>query len=90
MTTRLASDPSDQAAAIEVWKDARHAQGRRPNNDVVARVTEKAAQGLLVVALDEDRYVGMALGEEGLHDDELLHLEMVIVHPEHQGNGLGG
>jgi ribosome-associated protein len=89
VTTRLASDPTDQAAAIDVWKAARHAQGRRPNNEVVARVTEKAERGLLLVALDEDRYVGMALGEEGLHDDELLHLEMVIVHPDEQGKGLG-
>ena len=88
ITTRLASD-DDRAPALEVWKAARHAQGRRPNNEVVARVTSKAESGLLVVALDEEQYVGMALGEEGLHDDELLHLEMVIVHPDHQGKGLG-
>jgi ribosome-associated protein len=89
VTTRLSRDPSDEAAAIEVWKAARGAQGRRPNNEVVARVSAKVEQGLLVVALDEDRYVGLALGEEGHDDPELLHLEMVIVHPEAQGSGLG-
>jgi ribosome-associated protein len=89
VTTRLSRDPSDVDAAIEVWKAARGAQGRRPNNDVVQRVTAKAANGLLVVALDADRYVGLALGEEGHDDPELLHLEMVIVHPDAQGHGLG-
>jgi ribosome-associated protein len=90
IATRLAGSPADQAAAIEVWKAARAAQGRRPNNDVVARVASKAESGLLVVALDEDRYAGMALGEAGHDDPELLHLEMVIVHPSQQGAGLGG
>jgi ribosome-associated protein len=90
VTTRLSRDPSDVAAAIEVWKTARGAQGRRPNNEVVERVTAKAASGLLVVALDADRYVGLALGEEAHDDPELLHLEMVIVHPDAQGHGLGG
>lgn len=89
ITTRLAS-PDDLGPAIDVWKAARAAQGRRPNNEVVARVTQKAQSGLLLVALDEDRYVGLALGEEGRDDRELLHLEMVIVHPDAQGQGLGG
>lgn len=90
VTTRLTSDPSDRAAAIEVWKAARHAQGRRPNNEVVARVEEKAARGMLVVAEDEGRPVGLALGEASHDDRELLHLEMAIVHPDAQGQGLGG
>jgi ribosome-associated protein len=89
-STRLASTPEDRAAAVEVWKAARGAQGRRPNKDVVARVEQKAADGLLVLAVDEDEVVGMALGEPGLDDPSLLHVEMVIVHPSRQGTGLGG
>jgi ribosome-associated protein len=88
-TTRLASSPEDRTAALDVWKAARAAQGRRPNNEVVARVERKAADGLLVLAVDGDDVVGMALGEPGLDDPSLLHLEMVIVHPSRQGTGLG-
>jgi ribosome-associated protein len=89
-STRLAGSPEDRTAALEVWKAARAAQGRRPNNEVVARVEQKAADGLLVLAVDGDEVVGMALGEPGLDDPSLLHLEMVIVHPSRQGTGLGG
>jgi ribosome-associated protein len=88
LTTRLAR-PEDRAPALEVWRAARAAQGRRPNAEVVARVAEKAEQGLLVLAEDGDRVVGLALGEPGRDDPALLHLEMVIVHPDAQGQGLG-
>jgi ribosome-associated protein len=89
VTTRLARSPEDQQAAVEVWKAARAAQGRRPNNEVVARVEEKAASGLLLLAEEGPELVGLALAEPGLEDRRLLHLEMVIVHPGHQGEGLG-
>jgi ribosome-associated protein len=87
-TTRLAR-PEDRGPAVEVWRAARAAQGRRPNAEVVARVEEKAAAGLLLLAEEGDRLVGMALGEPGRDDPTLLHLEMVIVHPDAQGQGLG-
>lgn len=90
ITTQLALSESDRTEAIEVWKAARAAQGRRPNNEVVTRVTQKATDGLLLVALQDSEYVGMALAEGGRDDPSLLHLEMVIVHPAHQGAGLGG
>lgn len=89
LTTRLAA-PQDHHEAVEVWRAARAAQGRRPSAEVVARVQEKAGSGLLVVAAEDDRLVGMALGEPGRDDPTLLHLEMVIVHPDAQGRGLGG
>ena len=88
ISTRLAA-PSETDAVLEVWKAARAAQGRRPNNEVVARVTDKATHGLLLVAEDEQGYAGLALAEAGHEDPELLHLEMVIVHPTRQGSGLG-
>lgn len=88
-STRLAHTEDDRARAVEVWRAARAAQGRRPNAEVVARVEEKAASGLLLVAEEGDRLLGLALGEPGRDDPELLHLEMVIVHPDAQGQGLG-
>jgi ribosome-associated protein len=88
-TTRLASTEQDRQAALDVWKAARAAQGRRPNNEVVARVEAKATAGLLLLGLDGDDVVGLALGEPGADDRALLHLEMVIVHPSRQGSGLG-
>jgi ribosome-associated protein len=87
-TTRIAA-PDEVGPALEVWKAARAAQGRRPNNEVVARVEQKATDGLLLVAEDQDGYAGLALAEAGHDDPELLHLEMVIVHPSRQGRGLG-
>jgi len=89
ITTRLASTPTDRERALEVWKAARAAQGRRPSHDVVARVEEKAEHGLLLLAEEDDQAVGLALAEAGTDDPALLHLEMVIVHPSQQGKGLG-
>lgn len=88
ISTRLATSADDRTAALDVWKAARAAQGRRPNNEVVARVEAKAASGLLLLA-EDDELVGFALGEPGVDDAELLHLAMVIVHPSRQGSGLG-
>ena len=89
MNTRL-TRPEERDAVLEVWRAARAAQGRRPNADVVARVQQKATDGMLLVAEDEEGYAGLALAEAGHDDPELLHLEMVIVHPSRQGQGLGG
>ena len=89
ISTRLAQDEPDRTAAVEVWRAARGAQGRRPDKETVARVQAKAAAGLLLLAEDGDEVVGLALGEPGHEDRELLHLEMVIVHPSRQGSGLG-
>jgi ribosome-associated protein len=89
ISTRLAATPDDRERGIAVWKAARAAQGRRPNNEVVARVEQKAQDGLLLLAEEGDEVVGLALAEPGTEDRELLHLEMVIVHPSQQGKGLG-
>jgi len=89
MSTRLAKDEQDRIAAVDVWKAARAAQGRRPDKETVARVEEKSAAGLLLLAEDGAEVVGLALGEPGRDDRSLLHLEMVIVHPSRQGSGLG-
>jgi ribosome-associated protein len=89
MRTRLAL-PEERQDVLEVWRAARAAQGRRPSAEVVARVEDKASQGLLLVGEDDDGYAGLALAEPGRDDPELLHLEMVIVHPSRQGQGLGG
>lgn len=88
MNTRLAL-PDEIDGVLDVWRASRAAQGRRPNAEVVARVEEKARNGLLLLAEDEDGYAGLALAEAGRDDPELLHLEMVIVHPSRQGQGLG-
>ena len=90
VSTRLATGPEDRAAAVDVWKAARAAQGRRRNAEVVARVEAKAESGLLLLASEGAELVGLALGEASTEDRERLHLEMVIVHPAHQGKGLGG
>jgi ribosome-associated protein len=89
ISTRLATDEHDRTAAVEVWRAARAASGRRPDKETVARVEEKAAAGLLLLAEDDGEVVGLALGEAGRDDRSLLHLEMVIVHPSRQGSGLG-
>jgi ribosome-associated protein len=88
VNTRLAA-PDEIGAVLDVWRASRAAQGRRPNADVVARVEEKARNGILLLAEDEAGYAGLALAEAGRDDPELLHLEMVIVHPSRQGQGLG-
>jgi ribosome-associated protein len=88
VNTRLAR-PDERDDVLEVWRASRAAQGRRPNAEVVARVQQKATDGLLLVLEDDDGYAGLALAEPGRDDPELLHLEMVIVHPSRQGQGLG-
>ena len=89
MNTRLAR-PEERQEVLDVWRAARAAQGRRPSAEVVARVEDKASHGLLLLGEDDEGYAGLALAEPGRDDPELLHLEMVIVHPSRQGQGLGG
>ena len=91
------AQPSHRAGAVEAWRASQAGRGMRPNATRVARVTEKLAEGLLVVALDDDTVVGMALGEPGRERDGngdrepgLLHLAMVFVVPARQRQGVGG
>ncbi|MGZ6826955.1 MAG: GNAT family N-acetyltransferase, partial [Mycobacteriales bacterium] len=88
--------PADRPAAVEVWRAAQAGRGLRPPAARVARVTEKVAEGLLVVAADGDDVVGMALGEPGRERDGagdlepgLLHVAMVFVAPPVQRQGIG-
>lgn len=88
--------PADRPAAVEVWRAAQAGRGLRPPAARVARVTEKVAEGLLVVAADGDDVVGMALGEPGRTRDGagelepgLLHVAMVFVAPPVQRQGIG-
>ncbi len=88
--------PDDRTAAVEVWRSAQAGRGTRPPAARVARVAQKVTEGLLVVAVDGDAVVGMALGESGRESDGdgdvvpgLLHLSMVFVEPSHQRQGVG-
>jgi len=80
-------------AAVEVYRAAQAARGRRPSAERLERVREKLAEGLLVV---DDQERGFALGEPGRADDGqgpavpgLLHVSMLFVHPDHQRQGVG-
>jgi len=87
---------SELPAALEVWRAAQAATGLRPAAVRVARVQAKLVEGLLVVAVDGDTVVGMAVGEPG-RDGEgtgdavpgLLHLSMLFVAPARQRQGVG-
>lgn len=87
--------PADRAGAVEVWRAAQAARGQRPPAARVARVEEKVANALLVVADDErDMVLAMALGEpgqdgKGIEIPGVLHVSMVFVHPDHQRQGIG-
>ena len=88
--------PADRAGAVEAWRASQAGRGLRPNATRTARVEDKTSTGLLVVAVEDDVVVGMALGEPGRARDgagdvepELLHLSMVFVVPAHQRHGVG-
>lgn len=88
--------PTDVPGAVAAWRASLAGTGRRPAAARVSRVEEKVTEGLLVVAVDGEDVVGMALGEPGRAKDGrgdlepgLLHVSMVYVVPDHQGHGLG-
>jgi ribosome-associated protein len=88
--------PSDHAGAVAAWRAAQAGRGLRPPAARVARVEQKVAEGLVVVAVEGDAVVGMALGEPGRAKDGAgdvepgaLHLSMVFVAPDVQRQGLG-
>lgn len=98
ITTRPAT-PTDLAAATAVWRQANIARGKVPGEERIARVHTKLTdpKALVVVALEDDAVVGMALAEPGLGDDgqgrllpDLCHISMVFVHPDHWGKAIGG
>src|SRR4051812_27461489 len=93
---RPARDELDHA--FSVWRAANEARGRLSSAAREAQVREKLADpvSLLVVAVDQESVVGMALGEPGRHadgdgprDPALLHMSMVFVHPGRWGGGVG-
>jgi ribosomal protein S18 acetylase RimI-like enzyme len=95
--TRLAQ-PSDFAAALDVWRRANEARDKAPDPQRIARVRAKLTDpaALLVVAVEVDAVVGMALSEPGRDADgagpplpELCHISMVFVHPDHWGRRIG-
>ncbi len=88
--------PTDLPGAVDAWRAAQAGRGLRPAASRVARVQEKVAEGLLVVAVEEGTVVGMAQGEAGRTKDGagdaepgLLHLSMVFVQPAAQRQGIG-
>lgn len=88
--------PTDHPGAVAAWRASEAGRGLRPSAARVARVEEKVAEGLVVIAVEGDEVVGMAVGEPGRAKDgkgdlepELLHLSMVFVVPDHQRQGLG-
>lgn len=80
--------PEDVEDAVEVWRAAQAARGLRPSAVRTARVAEKCADELGVVA-DDGEVVAMALGEPHRDDPEVLHVSMVFVHPDRQREGIG-
>ena len=88
--------PPDRPGAVEAWRASQAGRGLRPQATRIARVEEKVANGLLVVAVDDDTVVGMTLGEPGRAADGagdlepgLLHVSMVFVVPARQRQGVG-
>ncbi len=95
MIVRLAL-PEDLAGALEAWRSAQAARGRRPNAARVTRVAEKLETFWTTVAVEDD-VLAMAHGEPGRLkrgsgelDPGVLHVSLVFVRPEHQRQGLGG
>lgn len=82
---RAATSPADRAAAVDVWRASRAAAGKRPSADALQTMAAHA-EGL-VVLLDEDGTVtGAAIGEQR---EDLLHVVVSVVHPDHRGGGRG-
>ncbi len=85
----------DQSAAVEVYRLARAALGRRASAQRLARVADKVRDEWLYV-VDDDEVVAMAVADPARHADGTgreipgtLHLSMVFVSPERQRQGVG-
>jgi len=85
-------------AARDVWRNANIARGKIPDAARVRRVEQKlvAAEVIVVVALDKNKIVGMALAEPGRAEDGngpeipgLCHISMVFVDPDYWGKRVG-
>ena len=92
--------PDDVAAAIQVWDAAEEARRGAPvePEEIAAMTARLRGGGWPVVAWDNDRAVGIAVGFQARMDDGaseepvpgLAHLSLVMVRPEHWGQGIGG
>ncbi|WP_329027061.1 GNAT family N-acetyltransferase [Streptomyces sp. NBC_00690] len=97
LTARLARG-EDLAAVVGIWQQANIARGRPPTEQRVARVEDKLTDpdALVLVASIGDEVVGMTLAEPGRNQDghgarleDLCHISMVFVHPDHWGRRIG-
>ena len=79
---------ADREGALQVWRAALGARGTRPPATRVARVTDKLAQELLVVA-DDGAVIGMALGEPDRDVEQQVHVSMLFVAPDRWRTGVG-
>ncbi len=91
-------EADDHTAALEVYRAAQAARGRRPTRERLDRVATKLAEERLVVVEDPDGpgVVGWALSEpgraksgRGVPVEAALHLSMLYVAPGRQRQGVG-
>lgn len=91
-------EPADLQGAVRVWQAASTARGKPPSPKRVARVIEKLQEptAMPYVASDSADIVGIALFEPCREDDgqgaivpAALHISMVFVDPDSQGQGIG-
>ena len=83
--------PEEVDAAVEVWRAARAAEGRRPPADELARVRGLLADpdAVLAVAERADGLAGVAAGR--LADEPgTLRLDLLVVARDARRNGVGG
>lgn len=88
---------ADHAAALEVYRVAQAARGRRPTKERLQRVAAKLADERLVVVEETDgKVIAMALSEparaksgRGAPIPTALHLSMLFVAPGWQRQGVG-
>jgi GNAT superfamily N-acetyltransferase len=98
MTTFAVAEPDQRDGALQVWRAANVARGNPPSASRVVRVREKLEEDsvCVVVALEHDQVVGMALAEpgrqangQGVITPGLGHVSMVFVDPGRWGRGIG-
>lgn len=89
----------DEGPALAVWQAADAARGRPPGGArrTLVRTRLRAPDSLLMVAEDDGTVIGMLLAELGRDADGegpvlpgLLHLSMLFVAPERDGQEVGG